>query len=124
MRASILRPPLFPTMVKSGLASAISFWETRIGSKPGLPQRKNVCRFLNLPSSLRLIPFLPVADNQYNEIINAPDAWSISEDVESHNLSRDVKPSVSSRRIKAIIEQVTGSYRDFILMCSLIKHCS
>lgn len=55
--------------------------------------------------------YFSVADNQYNEIINAPDAWSISDDVESHNLSRDVKPTVSSRRMKAIIEQVTGLYR-------------
>ncbi|KAF9569869.1 RINT-1 family protein [Agrocybe pediades] len=50
------------------------------------------------------------AEEQYNDIINATDAWIISDDVDNDDVARDLKPTVSSRRIKSLIEQVTDRY--------------
>lgn len=59
--------------------------------------------------------YIAVADDQYHEIISASDAWVISDDdrheyTQSHT-SRDtgLKATTSARRIKALVEQVTGS---------------
>lgn len=49
-----------------------------------------------------------VAESQYNDIINAEDAWVVADDVDADNHSRDLKPTISSRRIKSLVEQVTG----------------
>lgn len=49
-------------------------------------------------------------EGQYNEVINAPDAWLIADEVESDDHTRDLKPTVSSRKIKSLIEQVTGRF--------------
>jgi len=50
-----------------------------------------------------------VVDSQYNDIINSSDAWLVAEEGDT-NLSRDLRPTVSSRRVKALIEQVTGHF--------------
>ena len=47
-------------------------------------------------------------DNQYNEVIATADAWSIADQTEEDDHSTDVKPTISSRRVKSLIEQVTG----------------
>ncbi len=49
-----------------------------------------------------------VAEDQYNVIINDSDAWTVSEEVDLGSLSRDLRPTVSARRVKSLIEQVTG----------------
>lgn len=48
-----------------------------------------------------------VGENQINEIISSADAWNISEDLEEESLG-GLKATVSSRQIKALIEQITG----------------
>lgn len=47
-------------------------------------------------------------DSQYNEVIATADAWSIADQTEEDDHSTDVKPTVSSRKVKSLIEQVTG----------------
>lgn len=49
-----------------------------------------------------------VAEDQYNAIMNDSDAWTVSEEVDLGSLSRDLRPTVSARRMKSLIEQVTG----------------
>ena len=52
--------------------------------------------------------------SRYYEILGAKDAWSItddateSDDAASHN--NDVRPTVSARQLKALVEQVTDRY--------------
>jgi len=59
--------------------------------------------------------WLTVAEDQYHEIISAPDAWVIvddSNDSDEYKHSRsvvEIKATNSSRRIKALVEQVTGT---------------
>lgn len=49
-----------------------------------------------------------VVDSQYNELMGADDAWLVSEEVDTDNPSRDLRPTVSARRVKSLVEQVTG----------------
>ncbi|KAH9486638.1 RAD50-interacting protein 1 [Psilocybe cubensis] len=49
-------------------------------------------------------------EGQYNEVINAPDAWHITDEVESDENMQDLRPTVSSRKIKSLIEQITDRY--------------
>ncbi|PFH54769.1 hypothetical protein AMATHDRAFT_134611 [Amanita thiersii Skay4041] len=50
-------------------------------------------------------------EDQYHSIISSPDAWAIVDDDNGTNeLSRDLKPTTSSRRIKALLEQITDRY--------------
>lgn len=51
--------------------------------------------------------FPAVAESQYNDAINASDAWLASDEANNDH-PRDLKPTVSSRRIKSLVEQVTG----------------
>lgn len=55
-----------------------------------------------------------VADDQYHEIISASDAWAVADDDrhESNHSSQDttLKATTSARRIKALVEQVTGAF--------------
>lgn len=52
---------------------------------------------------------LTVAEDQYNDIISAPDAWLIvDEESEGVGGERELRPTNSARRIKALVEQVTG----------------
>lgn len=43
-------------------------------------------------------------------MINAPDAWGISDDAEGGSQGTALKSTNSARRIKALFEQVTGKY--------------
>ena len=60
-----------------------------------------------------------VAENQYHDIISASDAWQIADDEPDHDDtvggSPDIKTTNSARRVKALIEQVTGDY--FFVLC-------
>ena len=58
---------------------------------------------LNQPSA--------VAEEQYNEIIHAQDAWHISDDGESDDRNRNLRPTNSARRVKALFDQVSDRYR-------------
>ena len=62
-----------------------------------------------------LIPGI-VATVQYIEIISAPDAWLIAEDSgeeeDESPIDRELKPTNSARRVKALVEQVTGMLLD------------
>jgi len=49
-----------------------------------------------------------VVEDQYNTSINDPKAWDISEEMDP---SRDLRSTVSSRRIKSLIEQITGKLK-------------
>jgi hypothetical protein len=52
-----------------------------------------------------------VADDQYNEIISSSDAWKIVDDGETTNMAdseANFQPTNSARRVKALIEQITG----------------
>lgn len=49
-----------------------------------------------------------VVDDQYNEIISSGDAWLVAEEANSDDALHDLKPTNSSRRIKSLVEQVTG----------------
>ena len=46
------------------------------------------------------------AEDQYHAIISAPEAWTIDDDAEEE--SQDFQPTTSARRLKALIEQITG----------------
>ncbi|OCF36565.1 hypothetical protein I316_01816 [Kwoniella heveanensis BCC8398] len=54
------------------------------------------------------------ANNQLNEIISSPEAWAISDESQENedgdNQSSGVKPTISARQVKALIEQVTDRY--------------
>ncbi|KAJ3908186.1 TIP-1 family-domain-containing protein [Lentinula edodes] len=51
------------------------------------------------------------ADNQYHDIINAPDAWQIADDEpDDVVVGHDLKTTNSARRLKALIEQITDRY--------------
>jgi len=54
---------------------------------------------------------ITVADDQYNEIISSPDAWQIADDVDeldSIMVDTDLRPTNSARRVKTLVEQITG----------------
>ncbi|WWD01416.1 hypothetical protein V866_008360 [Kwoniella sp. B9012] len=52
------------------------------------------------------------ADTQLNEIISSTEAWTISDEVneEDEGESSGVKPTVSARQVKALVEQITDRY--------------
>nr|GAT43660.1 predicted protein [Mycena chlorophos] len=51
------------------------------------------------------------AENQYNEIISAADAWQIADDEgEEGHTHTDLRSTASARRLKALVEQVTDRY--------------
>ena len=62
-----------------------------------------------------------VVDDQYNTIFNDPDAWDVSEEMDTDGRSRDLRSTVSSRRIRSLIEQVTGKLRLSVLPTALIS---
>jgi len=58
--------------------------------------------------------FPAVVESQYNDAINASDAWLASDEANGNDHPRDLKPTVSSRRIKSLVEQVTGQLFSFL----------
>lgn len=49
------------------------------------------------------------------EIISAPDAWQIADDDPNDEevIDKELKPTNSARRVKALVEQVTGNHHVF-----------
>ncbi len=75
---------------------------------------ERVCKssplFILLVHTLRNACIL-VAMDQYMEIISAQDAWLIIDDTGDDDesvIDRELKPTNSARRVKALVEQVTG----------------
>lgn len=66
--------------------------------------------------------FPAVVETQYNDVINASDAWLASDEAHSNDHPRDLKPTVSSRRIKSLVEQVTGQFF-FLFVFRFCAHC-
>ena len=58
-----------------------------------------------------------VAENQMHEIISSSDAWTICEDLTDEEItSSGLKPTVSARQVKALIEQLTGQSQLYLLL--------
>ena len=91
----------------NGLGLVKLYLEILIGSRLGLQARKTVSFLLNLISH-KSIYTNAVVDDQYNEIISSGDAWLVAEEVNGDDVLHDLKPTNSSRRIKSLVEQVTG----------------
>jgi hypothetical protein len=50
-----------------------------------------------------------VAEDQYEEIVGAPDAWMLVDDAGDEGASdAGLRPTNSARRVKLLVEQVTG----------------
>ncbi|KAG2023112.1 RINT-1 family protein, variant 2 [Coprinopsis cinerea AmutBmut pab1-1] len=49
-------------------------------------------------------------EGQYNEIISAQDAWTVSDDSEEEANAWDLKPTNSARRVKALFNQITDRF--------------
>jgi hypothetical protein len=58
-----------------------------------------------------------VVDDQYNEIISSGDAWLVAEENNGDDALHDLKPTNSSRRIKSLVEQVTGQLIPILFSC-------
>ncbi|WWC61139.1 uncharacterized protein I303_103718 [Kwoniella dejecticola CBS 10117] len=52
------------------------------------------------------------ADNQLNEIISSPEAWTIGDEVneDEEGQSSGLRPTISGRQVKALVEQITDRY--------------
>ena len=70
------------------------------------------CEWVEALLSAGLMPFLyAVAEDQYHEIISAPDAWLVADEAgEDTNSECELRSTNSARRIKALVEQVTGRF--------------
>ena len=51
------------------------------------------------------------AEDQYLAIISAPEAWNIIDDDDGES-GQDLKPTTSVRRLKVLVEQITGESTD------------
>jgi hypothetical protein len=56
-----------------------------------------------------------VAEAQYDELIHSPDAWQLADDrgdsEEDTIASSDLRPTVSARRVRILIEQICDRYK-------------
>jgi hypothetical protein len=70
------------------------------------------CALLDLIPYAPMLTYTSVAESQYHEIIGAADAWHIAEDEEEEDSghTQELKSTSSARRIKALVEQVTGMF--------------
>lgn len=50
------------------------------------------------------------AEDQYHDIVNAPDAWFIAEEDDDVALAHNVKATNSSRRVRSLVDQVTDRF--------------
>jgi hypothetical protein len=60
---------------------------------------------------LRLL-VTPVADGIFNDIMYSPDAWQVvTDEGDSRQIDEavELRPTTSSRKVKSLIEQVTGA---------------
>jgi hypothetical protein len=103
-------------MMLNGKGSVKPFWGAKNGLTGGSKARKRVSlvsRDTRAVSLTHAHTYL-VAMNRYYEMLGAKDAWSMtddtteSDDATSHN--NDVRPTVSARQLKALVEQVTDRY--------------
>ena len=62
-----------------------------------------------------------VVNDQYSTIFSDPNAWDVSEEMDTDGRSRDLRSTISSRRIRSLIEQVTGKLRLCVLPTALIS---
>ena len=70
---------------------------------------------LSVQRTVNLLPFNSVAEDQYNDIISASDAWHLSDDADEETINeKDVRSTNSARRVKALIEQITGVFAAFV----------
>ena len=70
---------------------------------------------LSMQRMVNLSPFNSVAEDQYNDIISASDAWHLSDDADEETINeKDVRSTNSARRVKALIEQITGMFAVFV----------
>lgn len=80
---------------------------------------ERACKCIYHVVSTSCIDFTAVALDQYMQIISAQDAWLIADDSEGADeestIDRELKPTNSARRVKALVEQVTGTSLDFLL---------
>lgn len=71
--------------------------------------------FLSMQRVVNLSPSNSVAEDQYNDIISASDAWHLSDDADEETINeKDVRSTNSARRVKALIEQITGVFAVFV----------
>ena len=71
--------------------------------------------FLSMQRMVNLSPSNSVAEDQYNDIISASDAWHLSDDADEETMNeKDVRSTNSARRVKALIEQITGVFVVFV----------
>ena len=52
--------------------------------------------------------YLLVSEDQFNEIVRMPGVWDLPYDTKSELSESDVRPTNSARRIKVLIEGITG----------------
>jgi hypothetical protein len=78
---------------------------------------ENACKYWRLMirvSSVSHTFTYPVAMSRFYEILSAKDAWSIPNDTaepdDAVSPNHDVRPTVSARQLKALVEQVTDRY--------------
>lgn len=74
-----------------------------------------MCVAISIRPRIGLIFLLrwPVADGLFNDIISSADAWQLVIDSDESSKSEgdidvELRPTTSARRVKALIEQVTG----------------
>jgi hypothetical protein len=74
---------------------------------------KHRCPIMRAPSLTHVHGYL-VALDRYYEMLGAKDAWTIADDAaESEDTARsnnDIRPTVSARQLKSLVEQVTDRY--------------
>lgn len=63
-----------------------------------------------------------VVEDQYDEIISSGDAWLVAEEVNGDDALHDLKPTNSSRRVKSLIEQVTGQFIPTSFWYQILTH--
>ena len=67
-----------------------------------------------MPPAVVVLYLTQVAEDQYNDIISSLDAWHIGDDpvdADTSGTEADFRPTNSARRVKMLIEQITGPFR-------------
>lgn len=72
--------------------------------------KARIYSFRNSAHRLTNLCIFLVADTQYHDIIGSSDAWVLVDEDTNNTGSADLRPTNSSRRVKALLERVTGTY--------------
>jgi hypothetical protein len=106
----------------SGMGSVRLFLGKKNGLMRGWRGKRNVSWGKIHSLSCAVILFLrAVAEDQYHEIISAPDAWLVTDEAsEDVSHERELRSTNSARRMKALVEQVTGELMFFCLLLQLM----